>query len=333
MDSQNNALVSIIIPTYNRQDSLSRCLQGFFAQRGGIPYTPGFEIIVIDNGSEDGTVDMLRREFPSVHLLRNSVNMGASQARNQALKVISGNYVWFLDSDSVVENPDCLAWMVKIMEENQDIGSIGGELIKDAKGRVTLKRKRIFLNGDTGAESLEPHQVELTDCDYLATCNCFTRRKLLREIGGFDPDFFFLSEDKELGFKIKKLGYRNVCDHRTSVLHNITFSQRRNIFMKYRNSVRFALKNLPIWQILILPFSTILVSVRGNVYKRLKTGESAVLKYVPGYLPFIVNFFVLGGMYILALLWAYLWNIFHLFSTIEARFQRRNYIENAPETL
>ncbi|MFC1666529.1 glycosyltransferase family 2 protein [Candidatus Omnitrophota bacterium] len=332
MGSQNDILVSVVIPCYNRRDDLRRCLQGLILQKQNTSHIPAFEVIVVDNGSEDGTADMLHTEFSSVRLLRNSVNLGASKARNQALKIILNKYVWFLDSDSVVENLDSLVWMVKIMEENYDIGSIGGELIKDTQGKVILKSKRILLNGETGAKSIEPHKAKLVNCDYLATCNCFTRRELLLKIGGFDPDYFVFSEDKELGLKIKKLGYRNVCDYRTAVFHNITFSQRRSIFLKYRNVIRFALKNLSICQILIMPFSTVLIKIKvgEDVYRQLKKDEPAVLKYVPKHLSFFGKLFFLGGMYILALLWAYMWNLWHLFPTLKARFKRRNYIEYDP---
>ncbi|MFH1460632.1 MAG: glycosyltransferase [Candidatus Omnitrophota bacterium] len=325
MNLQDKVLVSIIIPSYNRRNELRYCLTGVFSQQQSRLHVPSFNVIVFDNGSEDGTLDMLGKEFPAVNVLKSVMNIGASRARNEALKIISAKYVWFLDSDSVIDNCDCLVRMVEIMETHEDIGSIGGELIRYAEGTV-LKRNKILLNGEPGSDFLEPKKVKLIDCDFLATCNCLTRRELVLKIGGFDPVYFFLCEDRELGFKIKKQGYRNVCDYSTAVLHNISFAQERSIFLKCRNSFRFALKNLPLWQILILPFSTLCIRISGFTLRQLKKENPIVLKYVPGNRLFITRVLILGTKYILAIFWAFLWNFWYLPETLKARFNRENYL-------
>lgn len=328
MRSQCDVSVSVIIPSRNRRDELRRCLGSVAAQKGCRA-----ETLVVDNGSTDGTAEMVRSEFPGVILLRNSTNLGAATARNQALRIARGRYAWFLDSDSVVGNTDCLSTMVRLMEEHPKIGALGGELLRDAAGRVSIKLNRILVSGDTGATFLAPEAVELRDCDYLATCNCFVRRELLDRIGGFDPAYFYLSEDKDLGFQIRRLGYRNVCDHRTAVLHDINLTERRSLYLKCRNTVRFAIKNLPPHEVAILPISTLVVRARLGISDRLRSGEPAALKYIPGKHPVIVKLVLLSARYIFALAGAFVWNALRLPFTLRERFAQRNHIADAPEAL
>lgn len=333
MGSGDLPLVSVIIPAHQRRDELKRCLATLFQQKGTpeLPLPP-FEVIIVDNGSTDGTAEMLATEFPQTIVLQNCENLGASQARNQALRIARGRYIWFLDSDSVVQNRDTLAWLIRLMEESPSIASLGGEITLGADGEL-LRVKFILPGGETTSKSLPPGEARLTDCDYLATCNCFVRRELLEELGGFDPSYFYLSEDKELGYRLKRLGYRNVCDGRTSVLHCLTPTQRRSLFQKYRNTIRFALKNLPSWEAILVPILIPLVRLQGLLSGRLRTGEPGAQKYTPPGLPRPLNKIALAVVAICAYACGMLWNLWHLPATLRSRFKKENYIENAPEAL
>lgn len=321
----------MIVPTRDRREALRRCLAGVMALDCGDAPAP--EVIVVDNGSTDGTIDMIRREFPTVVLLRNDRNLGAAQARNQALRHAGGRYAWFLDSDSVVADPACLSAMRALMEDHPDIGALGGELTRDASGRTLLKVDRFRFDGAVTSEARDPATVRLLDCDYLATCNCFARRDLLERIGGFDPDYFFLGEDADLGFRIRRAGLRTVCDGRTAVLHDVDLSARRSLYLKARNTMRFAIKNLPVANAVLHPAATIVLNATAGVPGRLRSGDPAAGKYAPGQGPFPLRLAAMAGRYAVSLAGAVAWNLWHLPDTLEARVARRNHIADAPEAV
>ena len=232
MIKRNNKriLVSIIIPTKNRFTQLVKCIKSINSQ-----IFRNYEIIIIDNNSRDNLSEKLRELFPSVRVKINKKNIGPSKARNQGINLANGKYCWFLVSDSFVHNKRCLNSMVKIMDNSKNIGSIGGELFITQKNIKLMKIKKLNIDGSTRTLFFKPNKAKLIKCDYLATCNCFIRKKLLQDIGGFDPDYFCYSEDAELGIKIKKKRLFNISDIRTSVIHDINESEKRNLYLKFRN--------------------------------------------------------------------------------------------------
>jgi len=243
-------LVSIIIPTKDRKKKLETCLRSIFSQR-----YQQIKVIVVDNASSDATANMIELLFPGVVYIYNNTNLGAAVAKNQGIKVARGEYVWFLDSDSRVDNVFCLETMVTFLEVHDNIGSIGGELQSISDNRIVCLVKYLLINGQGKTEYFLPHEVILKDCDYCATCNCFMRRKDIVNLGGFDPTYFYLCEDADMGYCLKRIGKRNVCDYRTAVFHDVDLDCQRNYFLRLRNPLRLAIKNFPFLYVIILPFS------------------------------------------------------------------------------
>ena len=129
------------------------------------------------------------------------------------------------------------------------------ELINIDSCKSVLKVKNIQISGICTSKFYNPEEVVMVKCGYLATCNCFTRKEILYKIGGFDPLYFIIGEDTEVGFKINQLGHINVSDSRTAVLHNVNLSSKRDLKIRERNRIRFVLKNFAPWKILLLPVS------------------------------------------------------------------------------
>ena len=321
--------VCVVIPSMNRRDDLRRCLSGVFAQR----HEGLLEAVVVDNGSTDGTAGMLAEAFPQVRVIRFEENRGPSVARNFAIASTTAQAIWFLDSDSVVEDPGRLAAMLDRLDADPTIGCLGGELTRDAEGREWMRVKSILADGDTGTVSVPLDEVTMRDCGYLATCNSLMRRAVLEEIGGFDPGYFLGSEDKDVGYRVAARGYRNVSDRDAAVWHNVSMATRRSLMVKCRNSLRFSIKNLPVWRVLLLPILTLGVRLRGGVAGRLKAGEPAVTKYATGRAPWIVKLVRLGARYVGAMVAAYAWNLWHLPATLRERVRPRNHIDDAASTL
>ncbi len=123
--------VSIIIVNYNTQDLTRNCIKSVFEQTKDID----FEVIVSDNGSTDGSVEMIKTEFPQVVLIENNANLGFGAANNRGLKIAKGKYVFYLNSDTVLLNN-----AVKIFfdfwesySEKEQLGALGAWLTKDGK--------------------------------------------------------------------------------------------------------------------------------------------------------------------------------------------------------
>ena len=92
-------LISIIIPTYNSKDYLQKALKSIYSQKYN-----NLEIIVIDNGSSDGTGELLKDKYPEVSVIRNKENLGAAAARNQGIGISKGEYAMFMDCDVELGN-------------------------------------------------------------------------------------------------------------------------------------------------------------------------------------------------------------------------------------
>lgn len=126
--------VSIIIVNYNTCDLTRNCLKSIFEQTKDID----FEVIVSDNGSKDGSIEMIKNEFPQVILIENDVNLGFGAANNRGLKIAKGKYVLYLNSDTILLN-NAVKCFFDYWENSPDkdkIGALGGNLI-DVNGNVT----------------------------------------------------------------------------------------------------------------------------------------------------------------------------------------------------
>lgn len=189
--------LSIVIPTYNRQPILEKCLQALEYQRTDIPY----EIIVVDDGSTDRTVDWLQQsaDFPHVRLLQQN-HLGPAAARNLGVAQAKGDTIIFIDSDLVVTEVFLQSHLEALRQAEQELGSdclfTYGNVINTCN----------FENPTT-----EPFKVTDYSRAYFATGNVAIARKWLDQAGLFDTRFQLYGwEDLELGVRLKQLGLKLV---------------------------------------------------------------------------------------------------------------------------
>lgn len=318
--------VSIIIPAFNRAKQLRNCLVSLYKQD-----VVSKEIIVIDDGSIDDTCCMVRNLFPGVMLITHDRNKGASISKNEGANLSNGEYLWFLDSDSIVENRHCLRNMLNILGENSCVGCLGGEYVYKNDKRIFSIRRSFLLNGAT-CSVIKNEGIFLEKCSYVPTCNCIIKKNIFYLIGGFDPSYFIYSEDCELGYKINKHGLTNVIDERVSVLHNIDFNKKvGSLFTKNRNRVKFVLKNYDFLSISALFINDLAYLLNIKKAESIIKDEPNFLKYAPLWLrpwmkkkshEYYLGFFLFGIYYSLSLLYAYIWNIVHLKRTISDRHRK-----------
>ncbi len=116
--------LSITIVNYNTKDLLRQCIKSIYENTKSIT----FEIIVVDNASTDGSVDMLKKEFPDVKIIANKENLFFTRAHNQALRISNGRYLMILNSDTIILD-SAFDKLVKFMDNNPQCGACGPKLL------------------------------------------------------------------------------------------------------------------------------------------------------------------------------------------------------------
>lgn len=302
-------LISIIIPTFNRKDLLGQCLESVFSQD-----YKNIEVILVDDNSNDSTVQFIAKKYPSVKIIMNRENYGPSFARNQGVFHSNGEYVLFLDSDTQLINKEMFSRMVEIMFEDETIGSLGGEAIVDEQKKITgLVQFR--KEGSRPIYHVEDPS-SLIQCDYLPTSNCLVKRSLLNMLGGFDPYYFYQAEDLDLGFRLKKKGYQILSSPQVVALHKYSAIATSDMtYAVFRGKMRFYLKNQGIIFLIVYP----LVELKLFVLNRLKRRDKIRMsrnsfeetERIPQNNKMLM---MLNGF-----LRACAWNLLHLLKTISAR--------------
>jgi N-acetylglucosaminyl-diphospho-decaprenol L-rhamnosyltransferase len=218
--------ISIIIVSWNVRDLLRQCLLSVNSQSLTVHRSLVTEILVVDNASHDGTVEMLRAEFPNVRVIANNKNLGFTRANNQALAVAQGRYLFLLNPDTELR-PLALQTMVDYMAEHSDVGMLGPRLFY-GDGTSQSSRRRFpslmtaFLESTilqqwfprnrvlTHFYMLDTSDDNTQEVDWINGSAMFTRREVYEKLGGFDEGFFMYSEELDWCRRIKEAGWKIV---------------------------------------------------------------------------------------------------------------------------
>lgn len=205
--------ISVIILTFNSEKFIKSCLDSVLNQ-----LHQDSEVIVVDNGSKDITVSLIRENYPRVILIENKENLGAAFARNQAIDVAKGKWVLTLDCDVVLKE-DFISVILGIIKNASDkIGMIQPKILNSDK--KTIDSVGIFLSYfkkfyDIGKGKSD--NGKFNNPKYVfGVCSAagVYRRKMLEDIkedsGYFDKRFFFLAEDVDLSWRAQKKDWRSI---------------------------------------------------------------------------------------------------------------------------
>jgi GT2 family glycosyltransferase len=234
--------LSIIIVNFNTKDLLRECLSSVEkADKEGL----SIEIIVVDNASGDGSVDMVKKEFPSTKVIQNKDNIGFGKANNIGIKQATGRYILLLNSDTEI-NSDCLVTTVQFMEKNKNVGVSTCKLLLP-NGNIDPACHRGFptpwaaLTYFSGLERVFPkikifsgyhlwHKGISTIHEIDSPSGAFflVRKEVIEEVGAFDEDFFMYGEDLDLAYRIKSAGFTIVYNPTVITLHKKKQSGREN---------------------------------------------------------------------------------------------------------
>ncbi len=226
--------VSVAIPTYNRKEKLRKLLLSLKKST-----FKDFEIVVIDDASNDGTDKMIREEFPYVKYIKHEKPTLVAKSRNDAIDVSRGEYIFFIDDDNIVEE-STIEKLVKFLDDNKDVGVAAPVTCFYAKPDIIMyagamlsrfMRRTIPLFSGKPCRELEGKIIE---ADIFA--NSYIIRREAIEKAGLIPwkRIPWNGEDGYLHYKIKKLGYRNVTLGSARVYHDIPISEGIKRYNKMR---------------------------------------------------------------------------------------------------
>lgn len=210
--------ISVIIVTYNNAETIADCLESLIKQN----IASAMEIIVIDNYSTDGTVDLLKRE--NIKIIKNKVNLGFAKAVNQGAIQASGQYLFLLNPDVILAK-EALSELIKVINSNEKIAMVGGKFINE-KGKLLvsfgnfpsvktefvqkLKLYKIFPWGRYIESTFTSNKLFKTihQVDWASGGFCLIKKDVFQTLGGFDENFFLYLEDVDLAKRIHELGYQ-----------------------------------------------------------------------------------------------------------------------------
>ena len=270
--------LTISIVNWNTRDELRECLEGVFSKATPI----SFEVIVVDNGSSDGSAEMLRTEFADrVILIANPDNRGFGAGHNEAIVQSAGRYVLVLNPDTAIST-DIFAQLIAFMEANPDIGVLGPRILNpDGTLQFSARRFPSMIAGlfrHTVFGRLFPKNRfvrrylmvddshdDTIDVGWVSGCAMLLRREMLDEIGLFDERFFMYCEDVDLCCRAHNIPradgshWRIVYYPEVEVVHRIGAASDKNpiemIKQHHRSMLLYFLKhNAGKPKILLTPF-------------------------------------------------------------------------------
>jgi N-acetylglucosaminyl-diphospho-decaprenol L-rhamnosyltransferase len=270
--------VGIVIVNWNTRDLLKKCLETVFASQGDFVFT----VVVVDNASNDGSVAMVRDQFPDVKLITSDFNGGYPYGNNLGLRALgfhganqidaeAPRYALLLNPDTEVP-PEAIYRMVAFMDANPDVGVAGPKLLMpdgtfDKACRRSFPSPQVAFYHFSGLAKLFPDSErfarynmtfkpidELAEVDSVVGAYMQVRREAIEDVGLLDEDFFMYGEDLDWAYRIKAAGWKVIYDPEVVVWHVKRAASRKNRraqFEFYRAMLIFYRKHYrattPLW--------------------------------------------------------------------------------------
>lgn len=278
--------ISVVIVNWNRRNLLESCLQSVARQRH-----TGFEVIVVDNGSDDGSVELIlqiAKQYPvPIRIIRNTKNLGFCAANNQGFAASQGEFVALLNNDAEAE-PEWLTALEGVMRSDDAVGMVASKiLVWEDPRRIDKVGHLIYPDGQNrgrGTGQIDAGQFDRIDETLWPDgCAALYRRAMLDEIGGFDEEFFAYADDAELGLRGRIAGWMSLYAPGAVVRHHrgatLGLDSARRITLIERNRVLLAVKLFP-WNLLWLNGAYYLTRIGAGLWAALRNqGE---LRRYPG---------------------------------------------------
>lgn len=297
--TKNAPALSIILVCWNNKDYLEPCLNSLYG--GGL--RSSFDVVVVDNGSTDGSQAMLREKFPEVKIIQNDRNVGLGKASNQGIEATQGRYILLLNNDTLVNGPS-LDRMVDYLDSNPRAGGAGGRLLNPdgsfqaAGNKFPSMFEEFLITTRLGAmiwpgypDRGYPDRVEAVD--WIGSACLLVRRAALDQVGLLDEEYFIYGDEADLQYRLKKAGWQVYYLPDVTTIHYGGRSMNRwsRRKMVYRGKMLFYQKNygplrtgamrvmlavLSLFKVLLWGVAYLLPSRRERAQKELRSNAEVI---------------------------------------------------------
>lgn len=310
VQTDNKPLVSIVNVTWNGRELLEKHLPSLKNLR-----YPNYEVIIVDNGSRDGSVEFVEENYPEFRIIKNKKNLGTAEGSNVAVKEAKGDYIFWVSNDMEFDT-DILNYLVARCESDESIGICTVKMLRIKNEELIREIDSMGANIDIfgfpisrGINEKDSGQYNyFTDIFFSFGGAMFIKKKILDTVGGYDPDYLTLADDIDLSWRVHLAGFRVVVEPKAFLYHRVSATlgkshnraQRR--YLSERNTLRTLLKNYSTgYLFLILPLYFIILFLEISFY--ITIGKFEIVRSVNK---------------------AVIWNISHIRDTI----RKRKYVQS-----
>lgn len=252
--------MSIVLVCWNNKSYLDPCLKSLY--EGGLKSS--FDVVVVDNGSTDGSQQMLAEKYPDVKLIQNEGNVGLGKASNQGIEATNSRYVLLLNNDTLVNGPS-LDMLVEFLDANSGAGAVAGKLLNPdgsfQSGYApfsTLMEE--FLIATHIGELLWPgypshgDSNEIKATGWLSSACLLVRRSALDRVGLLDESYFIYGDEADLQYRLNKAGWKVYFLPTSTIIHfgGRSMDRWKRRKMVYRGKMLFYKKNYGFLSTLLL---------------------------------------------------------------------------------
>jgi hypothetical protein len=232
--------LSIVIITHNAQKLLENCLNSIYKNTK----KPSFEIIVVENSSTDGTLEMLN-QFPKIQVTKNQCNRGVGPARNQGMRLAKGRYLLLLDADTTV-TINALDTLVEFMDNNPQVGICGPKLVSPTNElqftcrrfptvftKILRRAPLPFVQHLLKAELLvDWDHNSVREVDYVIGACQIIRKEAFEQVGYLDENIFYGPEDVDYCVRMWRKDWKVYYNPSATVIHHEQRITKKKLFSK-----------------------------------------------------------------------------------------------------
>lgn len=299
--------LSIIIVSLNIKDLLKECLESVYEKEK----RANIEIFVVDNASDDGTPEMVEKEFPQVKIIRNKKNIGFGPANNMGMRRANGRYVLLLNPDTKIITKNIFSEMVAWMDKHPKVGIsscalLNPDLTYQGSGGYSPTIFRVlawmtFLDDIPVLDRVikpyhplhiwspfykgEEYFARPHEQDWVTGAFFMMRRKAMEDVGFFDEDYFTYVEEVDYSYRTKKKGWKIWYLPRWRIVHygQVTTGSERAMINEFEGLKLFYRKHKPGWQTPILRFFLKLGAAARIVIFGILKGPNVAKTYVKAF--------------------------------------------------
>lgn len=243
--------VSIIVLNWNNYEDTAECLESI-----NILSYPNYDIVLVNNGSRDGSGQRLEEEFTDITTIHTSENLGFAGGMNTGIKYAldqDSDLVWLLNNDVIIQDDDCLENLVKDINQNEQIGMLSPlvrhypdtDTIWFAQGKIDWATGDGRHNIDYPNDAMSTSKIIYNE--YIPFCSVLIRTDIFDSVGLLPESYFFYFEDADFSLRVRKKGYKLATDTDTEIYHKVGHSTTQltpvKLYYLYRNTLLFSLNH------------------------------------------------------------------------------------------